>query len=83
MYINCVYCGHCYGPEDDETSPMADVLKEHIEQCPKHPMSALKTEKDKLRKIVDDFISYFDPRGGISDVPLGPFERAQEMLKEL
>lgn len=48
MYINCVYCGHRYGPQDEVPSTMADALKQHIEQCPKHPMSALRAEKDRL-----------------------------------
>jgi len=42
MYINCVYCGHRYGPKDKVPCTMADALKQHIETCPKHPMSALK-----------------------------------------
>jgi len=42
MYINCVYCGHRYGPKDKVPCTMANALKQHIEQCPKHPMSALK-----------------------------------------
>lgn len=42
MFINCVYCGHRYGPNDEVPDSMADVLKEHVEQCPKHPMSKLK-----------------------------------------
>ena len=33
-----------------------------------------------LEKTIDDFMSYFEPRGGISEVPLGPFERAKETL---
>ena len=48
MYINCVYCGHRYGPDDEVPATMADVLKAHIEQCPEHPMSALKAENTKL-----------------------------------
>lgn len=48
MYVNCVYCGHRYGPEDEVPSSMADVLKEHIAHCPKHPMSALKAEIERL-----------------------------------
>lgn len=44
MYITCVYCGHRYGPDDEVPATMADVLKEHIAQCPEHPMSALKRE---------------------------------------
>jgi hypothetical protein len=41
MYVNCVYCGHRYGPEDEVPVAMAEVLKQHIAICPKHPMSAL------------------------------------------
>jgi DNA-directed RNA polymerase subunit RPC12/RpoP len=48
MYINCVYCGHRYGPNDEVPASMADVLKEHVEQCPEHPMSKLKEENAKL-----------------------------------
>ena len=42
MYINCVYCGHRYGPGETTPVSMADALKAHIETCPKHPMSALR-----------------------------------------
>ncbi len=49
MYINCVYCGHQYGPSDEVPASMADVLKKHVEQCPKHPMSKLKIENATLR----------------------------------
>ena len=48
MYINCVYCGHRYGPDDEIPATMAGALKEHVERCPKHPMSALKIEKERL-----------------------------------
>jgi DNA-directed RNA polymerase subunit RPC12/RpoP len=48
MYVNCVYCGHRYGPKDQVPSTMASVLKQHIEQCPKHPMSELKKQNKEL-----------------------------------
>lgn len=55
MYINCVYCGHRYGPRESTPVSMADVLKEHIEQCPKHPMSQLRSKNaamaEALKKI--------------------------------
>lgn len=38
MYINCVYCGHRYGPKDQVPTSMADALKLHIASCPQHPM---------------------------------------------
>jgi DNA-directed RNA polymerase subunit RPC12/RpoP len=42
MYINCVYCGHRYGPQDKVPATMGEALKKHVENCPDHPMSALK-----------------------------------------
>jgi DNA-directed RNA polymerase subunit RPC12/RpoP len=50
MYINCVYCGHRYGPNTEVPASMADVLKKHVEQCPDHPMSALRKEVEGLRE---------------------------------
>ena len=44
MYVNCVYCGHQYGPGETTPVTMADALKAHVEQCPKHPMSALRLQ---------------------------------------
>jgi hypothetical protein len=41
MYVNCVYCGHRYGPGESTPATMADALKVHIAQCPHHPMSKL------------------------------------------
>ena len=52
MYINCVYCGHRYGPKNKIPTSMADVLKEHIEHCSKHPMSKLKKVAEELKKEV-------------------------------
>lgn len=54
MYINCVYCGHRYGPSDEVPASMADVLKEHIEQCPSHPVSVLKSKMAKLQDLLAD-----------------------------
>ena len=48
MYVNCVYCGHRYGPRDEVPASMADILKEHIEQCPEHPMSKLRRQRDEI-----------------------------------
>lgn len=58
MYVNCVYCGHRYGPEKYTPASMADVLKEHIEQCPEHPMSKLKQENEQLRQDVEQHITW-------------------------
>ena len=50
MYINCVYCGHRYGPKESTPCSMSDVLKEHVENCVEHPMY-------KLKKRVIDVLS--------------------------
>lgn len=50
MYINCVYCGHRYGPKDETPSSMADVLREHIEKCPKHPLCAARARIEELEE---------------------------------
>ena len=42
MYVNCVYCGHRYGPKDKVPVAMAEMLKQHVASCPKHPMAKLK-----------------------------------------
>ena len=56
MYINCVYCGHRYGPKKNTPVAMADVLKEHIEKCPKHPLSKTKEELERVRELIDNFL---------------------------
>jgi hypothetical protein len=54
MFVNCVYCGHRYGPNQSTPVSMADVLKAHIEVCAKHPMSKLMTENAALRKQLEE-----------------------------
>lgn len=41
MYINCVYCGHRYGPTESTQASGTEQLRRHILQCPKHPMAGL------------------------------------------
>lgn len=67
MYINCVYCGHRYGPDDEVPSTMAQVLKEHIEVCPEHPMSALKAKNERIWKrfelVIDRYMTCLEILG--------------------
>jgi ribosomal protein L37AE/L43A len=42
MYVNCVYCGHRYGPGETTPVTMAEALKQHVQECPQHPMSELR-----------------------------------------
>lgn len=53
MYVNCVYCGHRYGPGETTPVSMADALKAHIERCDEHPMAALRSAyEDANRRAV-------------------------------
>ncbi len=82
MYINCVYCGHRYGPNTEVAASMADVLKQHVEQCPKHPMSKLKAEIAKLKAD----IAWMEEDGDVGDELVADVvadnERLQEELAE-
>ena len=40
MFINCVYCGHRYGPGQEVAATMREALYEHVKVCPRHPLSA-------------------------------------------
>lgn len=49
MYVNCVYCGHRYGPDGETPVAMADVLTQHVAACPSHPLAAANDEIVKLK----------------------------------
>lgn len=59
MYVNCVYCGHRYGPEDSTSVSMADALREHVEQCVHHPMFRL---REWQRGVRDGLLISYPPR---------------------
>ncbi len=57
MYINCVYCGHRYGPNVEpatktEWFTMRKALEGHIAQCPKHPLSFANKKIERLRSAI-------------------------------
>lgn len=52
MWINCVYCGHRYGP--GTKTPMRKALEAHIAACPKHPLSAAKARIAELEERLDE-----------------------------
>src|SRR4030042_5857921 len=81
MYINCVYCGHRYGPEDEVPASMADILKEHIERCPKHPMSKLKIENYALRIELEEAKASTEFQGKIADALRIELEEAQASVE--
>ena len=51
--VTCVYCGHQYGPNSTTPTSMADALKQHVEQCPMHPMADLKEKYNRVRACLD------------------------------
>jgi len=53
-YVNCVYCGWNFGLSETTPTSMADILREHIEQCEAHPMSALKAQNERLRSALEE-----------------------------
>ena len=66
-YINCVYCGHRYGPDDvaAESIPraeatgkpsMAEALRQHVATCPRHPMAALEARLRTIRAAWSTFV---------------------------
>lgn len=54
MYINCVYCGHRYGPSPETPVAMSEVLKQHIATCPKHPLFEANVAIVALKKQLAD-----------------------------
>ncbi len=44
MFINCVYCGHRYGPRSSTPVSMSEVLTAHIEGCPRHPLTEVRSK---------------------------------------
>jgi hypothetical protein len=49
MYINCVYCGHRYGPnKGNHRVTMRKALETHIAECPKHPLAMARNRIKEL-----------------------------------
>lgn len=67
LYINCVYCGHRYGPNEVEVP--ADALRRHVAECPAHPMAQLVAV---CRTVVSDIEQTARARGS--------FTAAEEMI---
>lgn len=66
-------------------SEMLDNPNEHGIYPTARFMSKMETfilsEKNGLKTAVEDFMGYYDPEGGISQVPSGPFRSASEILR--
>ncbi len=64
MYINCVYCGHRYGPDDgNHLVTMRDALEAHISVCPSHPLSSAKAEISRLKVLLRELAGPEDDPG--------------------
>ena len=75
MYVNCVYCGHRYGPADKMAPTMQQVLYAHIAKCPKHPLSQANAKIAALRQTLKNII---DGSVGLGGMPAG--STYQELL---
>ena len=61
LWINCVYCGHRYGPKETTPVTMRKALYDHVAQCEKHPLftalariSALEAVGERLYRDSND-----------------------------
>lgn len=79
MFINCVYCGHQYGPDPGTPVAMADVLKAHVERCPRHPMSELRAE---LWRRMNELDSAFSVLHQLAELGGGPDMQAFHDLED-
>ena len=52
-YINCVYCGYRFGLETEVPASMADIHRDHMSGCVKHPMYELTL----IKKLTEDEMS--------------------------
>lgn len=68
MYVNCVYCGHRYGPLQNTPVAQADILKEHISICPDHPMSQIKRKYLDLVNYINSLVVYYNNTDGQKSV---------------
>jgi hypothetical protein len=88
MYVNCVYCGHRYGPKENTPVSMADVLKDHIEKCPKHPMSVLRSKCEDLEKQNAELLEHREFRDTLLElvfpdgIPDDLYKDAEKMCDE-
>jgi hypothetical protein len=83
MYINCVYCGHRYGPKKDTPAVMADVLKAHIRECPAHPLSKALTALEAAERALDDASGVVDP-GDDEDIAYeSELKTVRDTIKEI
>ena len=80
MYINCVYCGHRYGPKDKTPTSMQDVLKKHVEQCPQHPMHQLREALEESVKLQSHYAGLLNMHDGGQRIQ---FANADAWLKRL
>jgi len=50
----CIYCGEVVGKDMKSQDIADDILRKHIEDCPKHPVSVLKKELQAKDKEIEE-----------------------------
>lgn len=53
-YVNCAYCGHRYGKENDSAN--MEAVRKHVENCSKHPMAKEKERADKAEALARELV---------------------------
>ena len=52
-FVNCIYCGHRYGAASITPVALADIMKQHVAQCPKHPLSVTKKSLEEAATLLE------------------------------
>jgi hypothetical protein len=81
MTVNCVYCGHSFGPKDSTPPSLSDVLKDHMLICKHHPLSEMK--KLVYKSFIEGFVcgtKYLNP-STYCNRPISAAKRAWEHSK--
>lgn len=84
MYINCVYCGHRYGPADQVPATMQQALYAHIAECPKHPLSKALRENNELLEVLEDLVDHQNgcPLPSYEEGWTAAMEKAEKLLEK-
>lgn len=83
MNINCVYCGHNYGPSDKVNGTMREALHSHIAECPKHPLSKANSRIATLEGGIQDIREFASVGSKNHEIADQECQRIQELCDVL
>lgn len=86
-YVNCVYCGHRYGPAGKTPVTQAELLHEHIKKCEKHPLCALQKKFNRLDNaiisIYNNLWAEEDDEGNVTLNPDKDWDSAADFMEHV